>query len=173
MIQKIKVNEQLSQEEMLKRFYDYIEQHGQTYSKSQKIYARPGIVGEKIQTIVQSGLETEVVVKTNQIVIRNQTKAQEEYVVMEEKFKFRYVKNNDIVPDELAKKGYDCFTPTGKIKGIIAKTIFEDNVSDIQFIASWKELMKCSSEDIIAIPIGTKPEVYRIAWAEFLETYQE
>ena len=42
-----------------------------TYSKFQTVYARPGLVGETIETHVQSGKETAVVVKENQIVIRN------------------------------------------------------------------------------------------------------
>jgi hypothetical protein len=171
-VQKIKENEKLTQDEMIHRFYDYIENFGVTYSKSQKIYARPGIVGERIDTMVDSGIETSVIVQENKVVIRNQTKAQEEYVVGKEKFEFRYRINEDTVPDELSVLGYKCYTPVGQVKGVVASDLFETGVDEIYFTASWNELMKCQKEDIVAIPIGTKKEVYRIAISEFYQTYK-
>jgi hypothetical protein len=168
----ITLEKTLSQEEILQLLYSHISSTGQNYSKFKSIFARPGIVGEKITTVVASGKETEVIVQQNKIVIRNQTLAQEEYVVGEDKFNYRYEENNEPVPADLKQRGYRSYTPKGKIKAIVAHTVFAENVTEIQFTASWNELMVCKKDDLLAIPIGTKPEIYRIAIEEFLETYK-
>lgn len=171
-IYKIKKGIILTQEEMIEKYYNLINTHGDYYKKFQLTYARKGIVGERIDTIVESGLETSVIVKENQIVILAQTNAKEQYVVNEEKFYGRYDEIKIPVPDELKEKGFKNYQSKGEIKTILASNIMEEGVDEIFFIASWGEQMRCQATDHLAIPLGLKPEIYRIAVSEFKQTYR-
>jgi hypothetical protein len=168
MLTKIPPGIVLTQAQMVASFYHKIMTEGQDYSKFKLTLIRPGIPGEVIETVVESGLETTKVVSPGEYVVRALTKAGEEYVITAEKFLTRYEELNEPLPEGVPPE-FKLYTPTGKIKGLKASVVME---GEVWFIAPWGEKMRLLPEDILAVPLGLKPEIYRIAWAEFLQTYK-
>lgn len=168
-MKKLTSDHVFTQSELVQNFYDKIYQEGQDYSKFKLTLIRKGIPGEVIETIVESGLETTKTVQEGEYVVLALTKARELYVITEEKFLTRYEELNEPLPVGVTSD-YKVYTPTGKIKGLKASEIMD--CADAWFIAPWGEKMRVQPEDILAIPLGLKPEIYRIAWAEFLQTYK-
>lgn len=166
---KITAGQVFTQEEMVKNFFDKIMKEGVEYSKFKLTLIRKGILGELIETVVESGLETTKVVAEGEYVVLALTKAREQYVITEEKFLTRYEELNEPLPEGVSSD-FKVYTPTGRIKGLKAKEIMD--CEEGFFIAPWGERMKVQGEDILAVPLGLNPEIYRIAWAEFLQTYR-
>lgn len=160
----------LTQEEMILRYHDHILCHGQVFEKFKAALIRPGIIGEVIETIVADGLETRKVVGEDEYVVQSLTKARETYVISGIKFRLRYRLLEDKVPEEFNNQGYGTYQSLGQIKAVAAKTLMEGD--EAWFIADRGEKMRLRPDDMLAQAVGLKPELYRIAIAEFLETYK-
>lgn len=165
----------MTQEEMLGRLKPILDRDGRVYRKFKPVFARAASDGERIETYLDGKLETHRVARVGDIIIKNTTLAGEEYVIDGAKFAQRYERTDAEVAAELLARGYAAYRPTGKICGLF---VTEELLavlglpSEFHFIASWGEKMLCCLGDVLAYPIGSVPEIYRIARKEFFETYE-
>lgn len=169
---KISKKQILTQKEMIENFYAFIKEEGQAFKKVAKVYARPAVPGERVETIVQSGLETVATATENQTLILAQTEAQERYLVKNDKFKLRYKPIYESLPRDLSDQGFLCYQGIGMVMAVKAKTLMDSDTEEAFFVASWGEKMRCQADDYIAFPVGSPKEIYRIAKAEFDQTYR-
>ncbi len=150
-----------TQEQMCQQFLEPLKL-APLYRKNKKVWARPAVIGETITTIVQSGVETAQTVSAPGMVVKNQTKAQEEYFVLEDNFYKLYEFDASALPiGEWSK-----YTAKGQVN--VLKVTKENNPGT--FMASWGS-MTCEVGDFLVCPVGGS-EVYRIAREEFFETYE-
>jgi hypothetical protein len=160
----------LTQEEMLKKYGPRIEKEGKRFKKSAIIQARPAEEGEAVVTITDGKVETKNVAKKGDWLVVNPTG--EEYLISDEKMKSRYEKlahmSSVLLKNKLVDFSY--FKATGKIMAIVADD--KDATEDPTFMASWGEPMILEAGDVLAMPIGSKPEVYRIEGGVFDKTYE-
>lgn len=149
----------ISQKELL-QMYEKELKNSSVYEKFNLIYAREAIVGEEIITITKDGLETLNKAFKGDYVVKNQTLANEEYIVPKEKFEKRYtfIKNSD--------NNWNIYKPLGEIKAIKVET-----KDTFYIMAPWNEKMVVKSGDFLVSPLDYS-EVYRIANHEFFETYK-
>ncbi|MEN0050217.1 MAG: hypothetical protein AAF806_24340 [Bacteroidota bacterium] len=155
------------QAEMQKIFLPLLEEKGKNYQKNKNVYARKAQKGERVETITKDGLETSNTAKEDSYVIRNQTNAQEQYIIGASKFEQRYQWLNK-VDDKWSE-----YRSQGKIRALeVSEELLEKlDLSDpFYFIAAWGERMIARKGDFLACPKGAA-EVYRIARKEFFETY--
>ncbi|NJL74707.1 MAG: hypothetical protein HC892_06420 [Saprospiraceae bacterium] len=137
------------------------------YKKQTNVFARLAKVGERVATITADGLETENMAEQGDYLVKNQTKAKEQYLMSATKFNTRY---------EWVRKsnhGFDLYRAKGKVRAIeltseVLKALRLD--TEFYFEAPWGEKMIAKQGDFIAQPIYAD-EVYRIARKEFFETY--
>lgn len=160
----------LTQEEMLKKYGQRIEKEGKRFRKSAIVQAKPAKEGESVVTITDGKVETKNVAKKGDWLVVNPTG--EEYLLPDEKIKSRYEKLDHLDAVLLKNKldGFDYFKATGKVMAIVADD--KDATEDPTFIASWGEPMILESGDVLAMPIGSKPEIYRIEGDVFDKTYE-
>ncbi len=132
----------------------------QKAEKIARIYARDGIVGEEIRTIMADGLEETVnVVKedpeTHKVdkVVTNPGK--EQYIVPASKFEQKY---------EVDPENPEMYKPKG---GPVTVTQIDQNIA---FKASWGEDMQIKSGGYLVITSYT--DIYGIQEKEFNETYR-
>lgn len=151
----------LSQKEMIKKFLPLIEENGSVYEKFTEVDARIATPGEVIETFTSDGKETQNTAKEGDWVIRNRTKAQEEYILSDEKLRKRYIVRSLLV------NGWYTFKAKGECQAIVF-----DGPEDTQFEAPWGEAMTLKKGDLLVTPLPDKNEVYRIAAKEFNETYR-
>lgn len=159
---------ELTQEEMLDYYRDDI-LNSPIATKFRPVWARPAVEGELIVTQTADGIETKNVAKDGDIVLKNATGAGEEYVVSGAKFQKRYVK---IMPEFVLEidnnPTWTAYLPVGQVNAL--EVTENNNPND--FIASWGEKMTCKVGDMLAMPVGSAPEIYRIARDEFFQTYK-
>lgn len=158
----------ISQIEMSQLFIPYLKKFGKHYIKSKRVWARPAKEGELIQTITSDGLETQNRASKGDFVIKNQTKAGEEYIISGQKFKKRYEFDFELEGD------YNSYTSIGTIWAIeVNKEVLSELklASEFYFQASWGENMIVKECDFIVTQEDFN-EVYRIARKEFFETYR-
>ena len=148
----------LSQEQMVQKFAPLIKKEGKTYRKSVVVKARLASLGEVIQTITDGKVETSNAAKEGDFVVINPTG--ECYIIPGDKFKKRY---EHFEGDE--------YKATGRIIGLIASKEIADECPE--FEAAWGEPMILEEGDVLAMPLGGDPEVYRIAKSVFKETYEQ
>ena len=113
--------------------------------------------------------ETTKTAEGGEIIVKNLTKAQERYLVSEDKFKARYMYVKDM--DDKWK----LYDPIGEVFGIeISSEITEMlNVGEEFFIiAPWGSEQLATEGDMFVSPVLKFDEVYRIARKEFDETYK-
>ncbi|WP_149277024.1 hypothetical protein [Pareuzebyella sediminis] len=157
-----------SQEMLLKKLIPYFRKYGKTYKKFRKVYARRAEEGEEIHTVTDDGLETLNRAKKGDFVVKNQTNAQEMYIVSDEKFNERY----RILTE--SEDGFAEYQPIGKIIAVALtpKVLNElDLGPEFKFMAPWGETMVAKQGDYLVCPTDYS-EIYRIAHNEFLETYE-
>ncbi|MGI9525493.1 MAG: hypothetical protein ACR2MS_00120 [Weeksellaceae bacterium] len=158
----------LTQEMLMDKMIPILQSKGEVYRKYKKVLARKAVAGEKIITITSDGVETVNVAEEGDYVVKNQTDAEEMYIMSAEKFEKRYEWLSQ-VDDE-----YSLYKPIGKV---VAKEI--DNTlikqlghgDEFKFIAPWGEEMVAKKGDYLVSPLSYE-EVYRIAKKEFFETYE-
>lgn len=154
-----------SQAEMVENYLPQIEKSGKIARKFREVWARPAIIGEKIVTVTNDGVETENTVNSEGYVVRSLTSAKEEYLVSAEKFLKLYESLSVVIhEDEFTWEKF-------KSKGVVTvlEVTPENNPGD--FEASWGAPMVCKVGDFLCCPFGGS-EVYRIARQEFFETYK-
>jgi len=156
----------MTQKEAMEYFLPMIEKNGSVYRKIGKVYARPAVKGEKIDTYTSDGKETTNTAKEGDIVVKNQTGSREKYILSKDKFEARYK-----LIGEASEKGWKVYEPTGKILAINFDSESLNKPNEMDFEASWGEKMKLKDGDMVATPLPKKDEIYRIASKEFSETY--
>ena len=147
----------MTQAEAQAKFLPLIQGCGQQYSKKGEVIARLATPGEHIITMTKDGKETENTAKEGDFVVRNSTRAQEEYILTPDKIAKRYT------PAGPGPDGWQRYKATGTVRGI------QYNGEPTSFMASWGEMMALKPGDMIVTPDGS--EIYRIARQEFEETY--
>jgi len=150
-----------TQEQAATRFMPIIEAVGIVYEKFTQVQARPAVEGEVIITTTAAGKETQNTAKAGDFVVKNLTKAQEQYILPATKFTARY----KLVADLLASK-WATYQATGECKAV------PYTGTNTEFMAPWGEPMQLHTGDMICTPLPQKGEVYRIAAQEFSETYR-
>lgn len=157
-----------NQESFLKNMVPQFRESGKLYRKYKKIYARKAVNNEKIQTVTADGLETSNTAKEGDFVIKNQTDAQEMYILGSKKFNEKYRLLRE------AEDGFSEYEPRGKVIGLkLTPNLLTELGLDaeFEFIAPWGEKMVAKKGDYIVTPQDYS-EVYRIARKEFFETYE-
>jgi hypothetical protein len=144
----------LSQQEMLDAYGPWVA-GGSIYQKQGVIEARPAVEGEVIVTVTGDGKETQNTANAGDYVVTNQTTAREQYIVPGETFAKKY---------EAIDNRPGWYYPKGRI------TVQEWPYDEQTFIAAWGQEMVIKKGDYLVRPVGGN-EVYRIARAEFHQTY--
>lgn len=157
-----------SQNEMKQMVLPLLNRRGKTYRKFLKTFARKAKEEETIITRTSDGKETINRAYPGDYIVKNQTKAGEEYVLTPSKFKkrYQYIKRS--------KGGFSEYQPTGRIRTIKVTPSFLKKFNlptPFYFIAEWGEKMVVKENDFLACPLNGD-EVYRIANKEFFETYK-
>jgi len=157
-----------TQKEIIETMVPILKSEGKIYKKFKKVYAKEVFTGEEIQTITSDGLETTNIAKSGDFIIKNQTDAEEMYIIGAEKFHARY---------DFLTEGEDGFSEYAA-KGKVVAIVMNDNLlkqleigEECYFIAAWGEEMVVKKDDYLACPLDYS-EVYRIAKKEFFETYK-
>lgn len=158
----------IKQKKLLKYIKPQMHQRGQSYKKITNIFARPAIVGEVVTTITSSGKETTKEGRPGDILVKNQTEAEEVYLISREKFKQKY---DYLQP---AGEGFSEYTSKGKIFALeITESMLTDfNLPDsFHYEAPWGSAAFAQKGDFWVMPMDYS-EVYRIDRSEFFQTYQ-
>jgi hypothetical protein len=157
-----------TQKEIIETMLPILQSEGKVFKKFRNVFAREAREGEEIQTITGDGLETTNTAKAGDFIIKNQTDAEEMYIIGAEKFHARY----DFLKE--GPDGFSVYSAKGKVLGIKVneELLKQLNLPDeFYLIAPWGEKMIVKSSDYLVSPLDYS-EVYRIARKEFFETYQ-
>jgi hypothetical protein len=157
-----------TQKEIMDILIPMLKSDGVLYKKSTKVLAREAMPGEQVNTFTSDGFETSNTAKEGDFVIKNQTTAQELYIIGGEKFRDRY---------ELLEKtegDFSIYKAKGKVMAIEMTEELLEKLKfpkELYFIAPWDEKVIVKKNDFLVCPIDFS-EIYRIARKEFFETYQ-
>lgn len=139
------------------------------FEKFQQIHARPATPKEVVVSITADGEETTNTASAGDYVVKNLTKAAERYLVSEEKFEARYQYVSDL------EDGWKLYDPIGEVYAIeITREITSELTVGEEFyiMPSWNSEQFAQEGDLLVSPLPSLDEVYRIARAEFEETYR-
>ncbi len=159
----------ISQAELVQKVRPLFEKEGEIYHKFRNILARQAAGGERIDSITGDGLETTKVAKEGDFIVQNQTKAGEQYIVSPQKFAEKYQHIGPVEND------FHEYKPLGKITALeltAERLKALDLPEEFHFMAAWDEAMVAKEGDFLATDPKIQ-EVYRIARAEFFETYKK
>lgn len=153
---------------MLERVNALLPGRGRLYRKKTNVLAKPAEEGERVETVTSDGRETTNTAKAGEFLVRNQTKAQETYLMKSEQFhkKYEYLGKGE--------EGYAEYRALGEVKAL---ELTPDTLqamkleAPLYFIADWGEEMVAKEGDYLVVPVDGQ-EVYRIARQEFGETYE-
>lgn len=157
----------IGQQELLEKTRPLLEREGVVFQKKKNVFARPAIPGETVHTTTADGLETSNQANHGDIVVRNQTEAQEAYVMPADKFAARYMPLSRTDGDWLEHQ------PTGRIRAVELtpeRLALLGLPALFDFAAPWGSPMVAKVGDYLGGPEDLS-EVYRIARKEFFETY--
>jgi hypothetical protein len=160
----------ISQEDMKAIFLPLLREKEAVFIKKQNIWARKAEAGEIIITVTNDGLETSNIANQGDMLVRNQTVAEEIYVMSENSFSERYRKVEKPISDEI---DFEEFTAIGKIYALCIDKQLLTNLNlenAFYFEAPWSSNMVCKEGDYLACPPDFS-QIYRIAQKEFFETY--
>ena len=76
----------LSQNEVLELLGPVLSRRGKPYIKVKRVFLRPAIAGEKIETILDGKVETKNVAKEGDMIARADTSFKEQYILKSEDF---------------------------------------------------------------------------------------
>lgn len=158
-----------TQNEIKQMVIPLLKSKGKNYRKFKKVLARKAKGLENISTITQDGLETTNQANLGDYIVKNQTDAEEEYVMSPKKFKDRYKYR------KRSKSGYNEYEPKGRIIALEVNKSFLKKfrlASEFKFEAAWGSAMIVKERDFLVCPVGGD-EIYRIARKEFFETYEK
>ncbi len=158
----------LTQEELLAKVRLLLEREGRIYEKITRVFARPAREGETVKTVTADGPETVNIAEAGDWLVRNQTEAGEAYLLPAEKFAQRY---QYLRP---AEDDWAEYQATGRIRALELTPEWLQAwqlPTEFAFIAAWGSSMIARQGDFLACPEDFS-EVYRIARAEFEQTYK-
>jgi hypothetical protein len=158
----------IAQTELQHKLLPRIRKDGELYRKFREVHARKATPGETIVSVTGDGRETENTAKAGDWIVRNTTQAREEYIVGADKFESRYRRVGDL--DEQWSR----YQPLGEVRavevdGAVLELLGKSTTFFIE--APWGEAQRVREGDELAAPPALD-EVYRIARAEFRETYE-
>lgn len=159
----------VAQEHLMKAVLPLIKATDRHYKKFRQVHARPAVPGETIVSELADGEETAKTARDNEMVVRNLTEAQEEYIVGKEKFANLY---SEIEPVD---DKWTLYAPLGEVLAIeISRDLTTElNVGEeFYIIAPWGSEQLAKEGDLFVTPAAKMDEVYRIARKEFEETYK-
>lgn len=151
----------MNQHEACTTYIPLILRAGAVYEKSAAVEARPAVPGEVVITETRDGVETRNTAKAGDYVLRNGTVAAEQYILSGKKLATRY-----LLLEPAAGGGWAKYKATGECSAV------RYDGQDASFVAAWGEEMVLKHGDFLCIPLPAADEVYRIAAAEFGETYR-
>lgn len=159
-----------TQKEIQSLLLPILREKGVLFQKNKNIFARKGIQGEQIITKTKDGVETiNKVNDSSSFIVKNQTGAEEEYIVTGKKFKERYMLLKE------ATNGFWEYQSKGKVMAIkLTKklwTFLQFPPQQLYFEASWGAAMVLKKHDYMVCPPDFS-EIYRIARREFWQTYK-
>lgn len=159
---------EVGQSELQRKLLPRLRAEGKRYRKFREVHARKATAGETIVSVTGDGRETENAAKAGDWVVRNTTQAREQYVVSGEKFASRYRFVEDL------GDGWGRYLPLGEVlavevDGAVLELLGKSTTFYIE--APWGEPQRVRQGDELAAPPALD-EVYRIARAEFRETYE-
>ena len=140
------------------------------FEKYQHVHARPARPGEVVVSVTGDGEESSATASEGDMVVRNLTAARELYVVSHVTFAARYT---DPTPVEGAWQDY---APRGEVLALEVTrdiTSLLDVGAEFFLMAPWGEKQLARAGDMLVTPLPAHDEVYRIARAEFQQTYRE
>jgi hypothetical protein len=153
-----------TQEQAIETWLPVIRRMGITYEKFTEIEARLAVEGETVITRTAAGVETTNTAKAGDFVVKNLTKAGEQYILPSKKLAARYTELPNAKPFE---PGWVRYKAHGEVCAIIYSG------PNTEFMASWGEPMQLHTNDYLCTPLPQMGEVYRIAEQEFGETYRQ
>jgi hypothetical protein len=158
----------IGQSELQRKLLPRLCTEGKRYRKFREVHARKARPGETIVSVTSDGEETKNTAKAGDWVVRNTTPAREEYIVSEKTFASRYRFIAEL------GEGWARYQPLGevlavKVDGAVLELLGASKTFYIE--APWGEPQRVRQGDELAAPPALD-EVYRIARAEFDETYE-
>jgi len=157
------------QDELLRLTEAIFESDSTLYRKKSNVFAKPVEQGLKIETITEDGVETTNVAQEGDYLVKNQTQAQEQYLIGADKLSKNYEKVTENDTD-----GFSEYKSKGKVLAVqlTTKVLNQINAPDeFYFEAPWKDAMIAKKEDFLVRPLEGN-EIYRIAQTEFVRTYE-
>jgi hypothetical protein len=167
-VKRLMARVRIGQSELKRKVLPRIRAEGKLYRKFREIHARKAAPGEKIVSVTGDGRETENTAKAGDWIVRATTQARELYIMNDENFASRYRLAQDI-DDRWGR-----YEPLGEVLAVEVDTEILDLLgkSTTFFIeAPWGEAQRVREGDKLAAPPALD-EIYRIARAEFRETYK-
>ena len=165
----------IKQEALVTKVRDIIESKGSIYQKKAGVWAEVAEGGENIVSTTQDGKETVNTASTGDYIVENETRAREKYILKPGVFKERYTHSHDNYYKPSDKARVYALQLTGETIYSCRLTVFNQLISQqgtTTFIeAPWKESQKVQLNDYL-VSLASTNEVYRIANAEFNETYK-
>jgi hypothetical protein len=140
---------------------------GRLYRKTREVNAIQARGGERIVSVTADGRETEKTAATGDYIVENRTGAKERYIVGADKFAERYRRVAALAD------GWSRYRPTGEVRALEVDTqllTLLDRPEEFYIEAPWGEAQRVRVGDLLAAP-PSGDEIYRIAAAEFRETY--
>lgn len=159
----------VSQEALVERLLPLIRDKGRHYRKFQRVHARPAVAGEVVVSVTSGGKETTNTATDGDMVVRNLTQAQEEYLVDQESFPKLYIRRESV------DGPWNVCDPIGEIRAIEISHDLRDmmRVGKKFFImAPWGTEQVAMEGDFFVAPLPELSEVYRIGRSEFEQTYE-
>ena len=159
----------VSQERLVSRILPILESSGKEYHKKGTVEARKAVAGEEVVSITDGGEETSSFASANDVVVRNNTGAQELYIVEAEVF----------------PKRYECLTPltdefqSYNAKGQSLAIQIDHEITTLLGVGAsffikpvWESEQYAKEGDYFVSPLPDRKEIYRIGKPEFESTYQ-
>jgi len=159
----------VSRKHLIEVLIPVIRSAGVRYKKSASVFARAAVTGEHIITWTSSGKETENTAKEGDFLVKNNTIAQEQYIVATETFNNRYVLHQQI--DERWSE----YLPKGEVLALLVNIdIMHLLGKDECFLieAPWGDSQPVRTGDYLVAPLPELNQIYRIDHKEFLATYE-
>ncbi len=158
----------VAQERILRLVLPLIRDRGYNYRKSLQVHARSAVPGEVVISVTDTGVETRNTAAPDDVVVRNLTKAREEYIVDQKTFDELYT------AVEAVDDSWTLYDPSGEIRAVEISRDMRELLrvgKEFLIIAPWDNEQLCREGDFLAAPLPGLDKVYRIARSEFDQTY--
>ena len=158
----------VSQEILLELVLPMIQAEGGHYKKYQSVHARPAVEGEFVVSVTADREETSNTAGAGDLVVKNLTEAKELYIVSQATFAGRYTEVGPI--DDT----WNLYNPVGEVRAIEISQGISNLLrvgKEFYLMASWGTEQVAREGDYFVTPLPQLGEVYRIARAEFEQTY--